>query len=299
MPSGNQCARSTSGISFTRPDLGGHWISNVLLGIFPVRDRPEATRRDDLARLLANLSEVGHRAGRRRPELLFELPPGRRLRVLAGLVLPFRDRPCAEIAARPRGATRIDQHLERAGAPEKDESGAAAARSTNGEAHKVGNIMAVGLALAFTAAVANAVAIVLQASEARCAPSESVRFSLLFGLARRPRWLAGTALLIIAWPSEVSGAVAPITVAQPMLCSFQIVLLLLAWLTLGERIGGADVIAALMIAIGLGLVVSAAPRHTVVQPSAIRLAIPLAVVGIAALLGFLTSRVRPQAGCCS
>ncbi len=158
--------------------------------------------------------------------------------------------------------------------------------------------MAVGLALAFIAAVANAVAIVLQASEARSAPrSQSVRFSLLFGLARRPWWLVGTALLIIAWPLQVLAlSFAPITVVQPMLCSFQIVLLLLAWLKLGERIGRADVIAALAIAFGLGLVVLAAPRHTVVQPSAIRLTIPLAVVGIAALFGFLRSRVRPAGG---
>ncbi len=160
--------------------------------------------------------------------------------------------------------------------------------------------MAVGLALAFTAAVANAVAIVLQASEARCAPQPVSPF-LAFVRARATTAVAGRhraadhclALQVLAL------SFAPITVVQPMLCSFQIVLLLLAWLTLGERIGRADVIAALMIAIGLGLVVSAAPRHTVVQPSAIRLAIPLAVVGIAALLGFLTSRVRPQAGCCS
>lgn len=158
--------------------------------------------------------------------------------------------------------------------------------------------MAAGLALAFAAAVANAVAIVLQASEARRAPrSQSVRFSLLFGLARRRWWLVGTALLIIAWPLQVLAlSFAPITVVQPMLCSFQIVLLALAWLTLGERIGRADVIAALAIAVGLGLVVSVAPRHTVVQPPAIRLAIPLAVVGIVSLFGFLTSRVRPASG---
>ncbi len=158
--------------------------------------------------------------------------------------------------------------------------------------------MAAGLALAFTAAVANAVAIVLQASEARCAPrSQSVRFSLLFGLARRPWWLLGTALLIVAWPLQVLAlSFAPITVVQPTLCSFQIVLLALAWLKLGERIGRVEVIAALAIAAGLGLVVSAAPRHSVLQPSAIRLAIPLAVVGIAALLGLRRSRVRPASG---
>ncbi len=158
--------------------------------------------------------------------------------------------------------------------------------------------MAVGLTLAFTAAIANAVAIVLQASEARCAPrSQSVRFSLLFGLARRPWWLLGTALLIIAWPLQVLAlSFAPITVVQPTLCSFQIVLLGLAWLKLGERIGRSDVIAALSIAVGLGLVVSAAPRHTVVQPPAGRVVIVLAVVGVAVLIGFLSSRIRPTKG---
>lgn len=157
---------------------------------------------------------------------------------------------------------------------------------------------AVGLAVAFAAAVANAVAIVLQASEARRAPpSRSVRFSLLFGLARRPRWLVGTALLIVAWPLQVLALTfAPITVVQPMLCSFQIVLLGLAWLTLGERVGRREVVAALAIAIGLGLVVSAAPRHAVLEPSAIRIAIPLTVVGIAAMLGYAVSRARATSG---
>src|SRR5579862_1445960 len=147
--------------------------------------------------------------------------------------------------------------------------------------------MALGVILAFIAAIASAFAIVLQAGEARGAPRrESARFSLLFGLARRPWWVVGTGLLILAWPLQVLALTyAPITVVQPVLCSFQIVLLALAWLRLGERVGIQEVTAALSIAVGVALVVTAAPHHTVVQPTASRLVVPLAVVGIAALLG--------------
>ena len=79
--------------------------------------------------------------------------------------------------------------------------------------------MAVGIAVALVAVFANAFAIVLQAAETRRAPlSDAGRPSLLVRLARRPRWLAGTALLVAAWPLQVLAlALAPITVVQPLL----------------------------------------------------------------------------------
>lgn len=56
-----------------------------------------------------------------------------------------------------------------------------------------------GIAVALAAAVANAFAMVLQAAEDREAPlSKGGRISLLIALAHRRRWIAGTALMVIA-----------------------------------------------------------------------------------------------------
>ena len=43
------------------------------------------------------------------------------------------------------------------------------------------------------------------------------------------------------------------------------------------------------------MVVWAAPRHTVHDPNALRVAIPLVVVGVAAVLAYVAARIRPSA----
>ena len=54
-------------------------------------------------------------------------------------------------------------------------------------------MIAIGIAIAFSAAVANAFALLLQAEEARNSPAqEAARFSLLWRLAHRPRWVVGS-----------------------------------------------------------------------------------------------------------
>jgi hypothetical protein len=65
-------------------------------------------------------------------------------------------------------------------------------------------MIAAGIAASLAAAVANAFALVLQAAEDRQAPlSKGGRISLLIGLAHRARWIAGTALMVVAWPLQV------------------------------------------------------------------------------------------------
>jgi drug/metabolite transporter (DMT)-like permease len=157
---------------------------------------------------------------------------------------------------------------------------------------------AAGIALAFASAVANAFAVVLQAAEARSSPAhESGRFRLLLTLARRPRWLLGTGLIVAAWPLQVLAlTLAPITVVQPMLASFQLILLVLARLTLHERVGYVEALGATVIVLGVALVVAAAPRHTIRHPPALRLALPLALVAAAALFAYWVARVRPRGG---
>lgn len=155
-------------------------------------------------------------------------------------------------------------------------------------------MIAVGVLAAFVAAIASAFAIVLQASEARQSElATAVRFSVLVGLTRRPRWLLGTCLLVLAWPLQVLAlSYAPITVVQPVLATFQLVLLAIARVQLGERVGPIETVAALAIVTGLVLVLIAAPHHTVVDAHAARLAWPLAVVGAAALLAYGAFRLH-------
>lgn len=157
--------------------------------------------------------------------------------------------------------------------------------------------MIAGIVVALAASVANGFAIVLQAGEDRLAPlSRSGRLSLLIGLARRPRWLAGTGLMVLAWPLQVLALTfAPITVVQPLLATTQLVLLVIARVKLHERVGRLEALGALSIVLGVAAVVWAAPRHTVHDPGAARVAMPLVVVGGSALAAYVLARVRANA----
>ena len=154
-----------------------------------------------------------------------------------------------------------------------------------------------GIAIALLAAVADGFSLVLQASEARQAPAgEGMRFKLLWRLARRRRWLNGTALMIAVWPLQVLALTfAPITVVQPTLSTSQLVLLGMARVKLGERVGRYEALGALAIVVGLAGVVWASPRHTVVNAGAARLAAPMALVGAAAVAAYAFGRREPRA----
>jgi hypothetical protein len=154
-------------------------------------------------------------------------------------------------------------------------------------------VIAAGILVALAAAVANAFAIVYQAAEDRRSPiSEGARFSLLARLARRPRWLIGTGLLVVAWPLQILAlGLAPITVVQPTLAATQLVLLAVARFRLGEHVGAREVFGALTIVAGITAVIVAAPHHSVRDPEALRVAIPLAVVGASALAAYLVGRL--------
>jgi drug/metabolite transporter (DMT)-like permease len=155
---------------------------------------------------------------------------------------------------------------------------------------------ALGIAFAVAASVANAFAIVLQAGEDRRAPlSQGGRLALLRGLTHRPRWVAGTALMVLAWPLQiVSLTFAPITVVQPLLSTTQLVLLGVARVKLHERVGVNELLGSLAIVVGVAVVVWAAPRHTVQDPQALRVAQPLLVVGVLAVIAYLVGRMRPR-----
>ena len=153
-------------------------------------------------------------------------------------------------------------------------------------------VIALGAASAFLAAVANAAAAVLQAAEARKIPTaQATHVALLRRLLRRPRWLLGTLLLVLAWPLQVLAlSLAPITIVQPTLATFPAVLLLLARFGLHEQIRPRDTLGVLTIMLGIVIVGAEIPQHTVVNPSPARLALPLTIVGVAALVAYAAAR---------
>jgi drug/metabolite transporter (DMT)-like permease len=159
-------------------------------------------------------------------------------------------------------------------------------------------MIAAGIAVALVAAVANAFAVVFQAAEDRRSPdSEAGRFSLLTLLARRRRWVIGTSLMVLAWPLQILAlGLAPITVVQPALSATLLVLLAVARLKLDERVGPLEMAGALTLVVGITLVIVAAPHHSVRDPAAARVAVPLAAVGTAAVLAYALGRLRPRAG---
>jgi drug/metabolite transporter (DMT)-like permease len=154
-----------------------------------------------------------------------------------------------------------------------------------------------GIAAALAAATMNAWAVVLQAIEAHAQPEGSaMRGALLLRLARRPRWLAGTGLMVAAGGCQLAAlALAPISVVQPMLASSQLVLLAIARVRLREHVGVRELLAVGAIAAGVVAVVLVAPARVTQRVSAGALVAPLAVIGGAALAVYLLGRAHPRA----
>lgn len=157
---------------------------------------------------------------------------------------------------------------------------------------------AAGIVVAFAAAFASALAVVLQAGEARLSPRrEGGHPSLLIHLARRPGWLAGTGLMVLAWPLQVLAlTLAPLAIVQPMLSTSLLVLLAVARLRLNEQVGRPEALGTLAIVVGIIGVVLVSPPHTDHIPDASRLAVPIAVVGAAAVVAYVVGRFHSRTG---
>lgn len=120
------------------------------------------------------------------------------------------------------------------------------------------------IALAAGAASLFALSTALQALEARATPLESgLRFGLLRRLASRPRWLAGSAIGVAAWPLQAGAlALGSVELVQPALGFGLVVLLVLAVWLLGEHVGRREAAGAAAIVAAVGLLGWAAPRGT-------------------------------------
>jgi drug/metabolite transporter (DMT)-like permease len=149
----------------------------------------------------------------------------------------------------------------------------------------MGTTIAGALAAAAAAVLYN-VGLVFQAFDARDAPADhALRLSLLGGLLRRPRWLLGTALTVVAWALEVVAMrFAPLTVVTPMLALGLVVLLVVGAHSLGEHVGGREYAAVAAIVCGvLAIALSARPRETLTASTGVVIAAMTIVAAIAIL----------------
>jgi len=147
---------------------------------------------------------------------------------------------------------------------------------------------ALGALAAVTASALFSVGLVWQSAEARAAGRHHRMWALLGALVRRPRWIAGGALMVVGFGFHTSAlSLAPLTVVQPALAAGLLVLLLLAAHEDGGRIQGRELVAVAGIAAGLvGVTLTASDRTTVsAGPVALGLILGgLAVVALAPLL---------------
>ena len=119
-----------------------------------------------------------------------------------------------------------------------------------------------GAAAACAASLLYNLGVAFQALEARAMPAaHGLRASLVARLARRPRWLAGTALGVVGWPLQAAALLlAPLTVVQPALAFGLVLLLVLGARALDERVGARDVLAVAAIVVGVTFLAAVAPE---------------------------------------
>lgn len=150
-----------------------------------------------------------------------------------------------------------------------------------------------GVASAAVAAACFDAGLALQALDARRQPAEhELKTSLLLRLVRRPRWLAGTGLAIGGWPFHLLAlGLAPLSLVQPTLALGLVLLLILGHRLLGERVGGAEIVAVTGVVAAVAVLAWAAPPETSHHAAAAKLALGLVPLGLVALLPFAASRL--------
>lgn len=134
--------------------------------------------------------------------------------------------------------------------------------------------LVIGLGLAALAAVLYAVAVALQALEAREAPShERLHHKLVERLVSQPRWLVGTLCAILAWGAQTAAlAFVPLTLVQPTLALALVVLLAIGANLLHERVGVREIAGVSAIVVGIaGLAWSSPAGGAAPEPSGILL----------------------------
>src|SRR3954452_10062428 len=142
----------------------------------------------------------------------------------------------------------------------------------------------IGVALACLASCLFNAAIAVQELEARkVSQKHGLRLSLLRRLIRRPRWLGGTALAVLALPLQtVALLFAPLTVVQPCDAAGLLLLLYLGTRILGARVRPREWLAGAAIVPAIVVRTLAAPDREVTHVSGPDVLVPLVVVAAVA-----------------
>jgi drug/metabolite transporter (DMT)-like permease len=155
--------------------------------------------------------------------------------------------------------------------------------------------VAAGAGIAAVAAVCFEAAYVLQALEARgVAARHALEPSLLWRLARRPRWLAATALGGVgALLQLLALALAPLAVVQPALVLGLVALLYLGRRVLGEPVGRREIAAAAAIVAGVAAILVAAPADPGRVAAGTGVVVALAALGAVVLAPYAVRIATP------
>src|SRR5690349_4647734 len=150
-----------------------------------------------------------------------------------------------------------------------------------------------GVALAALASVLFNLAIVIQAQEAReVHRSSGVHLSLLGRLLRRPRWLLGTALGVLAFPLQTVALLwAPLTAVEPADAAGLLVLLFLGTRMLHESVGRREIVAVVAIIVGIVVLTIAAPKRQVTHVQGASVILPMIGIALVALAPLLLRRL--------
>jgi drug/metabolite transporter (DMT)-like permease len=153
-----------------------------------------------------------------------------------------------------------------------------------------------GLAAAAGAAALFETAYVLQALEARAVEEPRARrASLLLVLARRPLWLAATALSLAGAGLQLLAlSLAPLTLVQPTLALGLPMLLYLGRRVLGEPVGPRERAAALAVIAGVATVAGTAPPRVSALPDAASTAVVLGALGALVVVPPLIDRLASR-----
>jgi drug/metabolite transporter (DMT)-like permease len=149
-----------------------------------------------------------------------------------------------------------------------------------------------GVALAAVASVLFNLAIVIQAQEAREVHRDAgVQVGLLLRLVRRPRWLLGTLLGLLAFPLQTIALLwAPLTAVQPADAAGLLVLLFLGARLLHERVGRRELLAVVAIIVGIVVLTIAAPKREVTHVQGASVILPMIGVALVALTPLVLRR---------
>ena len=154
-----------------------------------------------------------------------------------------------------------------------------------------------GLGVAACAAACFDGATAFQASEARQLQSHAMRPTLIIRLARRPRWLAATALAIVGWPLQLAAlSLAPLTLVQPTLALGILLLLALGSRILHEPVRPVQVGAVLAIVAGVAGIAVSAPENSDTYTTGPELWIVLGAMAGLAGVAFVAGRSGSRAG---